>query len=81
MRETGIIAKHQHHWIATKPPCLSNALFSSIDFASTMGSIAILISGYSIAIFVLFMELVYFHISKNLNFALFEHQIPSVISN
>lgn len=57
MRETGIISKHQRHWMAQKPPCLSNALFTSIDFASTIASIEMLIIGYLLSIMILLLEI------------------------
>lgn len=59
MRETGIISKHQRHWNAPQPPCLSNALFSSIEFGSTVASIELLFFGYSLAIFILIFEIVW----------------------
>lgn len=57
MRETGIISKHQRHWMAPKPACLSNALFTSIDFASTVASVELLVAGYSLAILILLLEI------------------------
>lgn len=65
MRETGIIAKHQHHWMAPKPPCLSDALFSSVDFESTMASVGLLIVGYSLAFMILLFEIAYFYAKKH----------------
>lgn len=58
MRETGIISKHQRHWMATKPPCLSNALFSNIEFASTIASVALLVVGYFLALNILIVEII-----------------------
>lgn len=59
MRETGIISKHQRHWNAQQPPCLSNALFSSIEISSTVASIELLIFGYSLTIVILLFEIVW----------------------
>lgn len=66
MKETGIISKHQRHWLAPKPPCLSDALFSSVNFTSTMGSITLLISGYLLALLILILELVHFYWGKDI---------------
>lgn len=60
MKETGLISKHQRYWLATKPQCLSDALFTSVNFTSTMGSITLLMSGYLLALLMLILELVHF---------------------
>lgn len=69
MKETGIIAKHQHHWMAPKPPCLSDALFSNVDFASTMASIGLLLIGYTLALMIFLVELIFHAYTQKHNIA------------
>lgn len=63
---SGIISKHQRHWMAPKPPCLSNAIFSSIGFSSTIAAVEFLILGYSLAIIILLFEIIWHsYVNKN----------------
>lgn len=64
MRETGLIAKQQRHWMAPQPPCLADALFSSVDFASTMASVELLVLGYLLALIILPLEIAYFYLKN-----------------
>lgn len=64
MREIGLIAKQQRHWMAPKPPCAQDALFSSVDFASTMASVELLVLGYLLALIILLLEIAYFYLKN-----------------
>lgn len=56
MRETGIISKHQRHWIATKSPCFANNLFSSVGLTSTVAVLILLGIGYLVSLVILLLE-------------------------
>lgn len=64
MRESGVLSKQERHWIAEKPPCLSNAIITSVGFDYTAPLFFFLIISYIFALIVMIFENVFHHFQQ-----------------
>lgn len=56
MRETGVLSKHERHWVADKPACLSNAIITSVGFEYTAPLFFFLIISYITVLIIMILE-------------------------
>lgn len=64
MRETGVLSKHERHWVAEKPACLSNVLLTSVGFDYTAPLFFFLIIAYIISLIILILENIFYYYTK-----------------
>lgn len=67
MRETGVLSKQERHWVAQKPPCLSNTIVTSVGFDYTAPLFCLLLASYMTALIVMISENAFHYFEQRRN--------------